>query len=224
MSKDKKEMQTIKLQGKDYAPVKERIKAFHDDHKNGSILTNWFTAFEGEKNSIISFKATVVPNVENEDRVFTGHALGKIQNEKAFEKLETIAVGRALANAGYLADGDVASSDEMERFFQQDNPNDVQLSHENPSNTSNLPEKVRHLADRYPFDKTLKAPKDDHRPYLNDGSEEFRKVEEDVRDGTLDPRYVRYFYTVTNREWNYLAEIPEQMKELDEYAKGNLKD
>lgn len=98
------------------------------------------------------------------------------------------------------------------------------VSHENPSNTANLPEKVRHLADRYPFDKTLKAPKDDHRPYLNDGSEEFRKVEDDVRDGTLDPRYLRYFYTCTNTIWEYFAEIPEQMKELDEYAKENLKD
>lgn len=209
-------MNTINLKGKDYAPVKERIKAFHEDNTNGSILTNWFTAFEGQNDSIISFKATVIPDVENENRVFNGHALGKVNGEKAFEKLETIAVGRALANAGYLADGDVASADEMERFFQQDNSNNVQLSHENPSNTEDLPEKVRHLADRYPFDKTLKAPKDDHRPYLNDGSKELNKVEKDVRDGTLDPRYVRYFYTVTNRLWNYLAEIPEEMAEIDQ--------
>jgi len=84
-----------------------------------------------------------------------------------------------------------------------------------PDNTDDLPEKVRHLSDRYPFDKTLKAPKDDHRPYLNDGSEELNKVEADVRDGTLDPRYIRYFYTVTNRLWEYLAEIPEEMREID---------
>jgi len=114
-----KSMKTINLKGKEYAPVKERIKSFHEDHNNGSISTTWFTAFEGENNSMISFKAIVTPDVSNEDRVFTGHALGKIKNEKAFEKLETIAVGRALANAGYLSDGDVASADEMQRYYEQ---------------------------------------------------------------------------------------------------------
>lgn len=89
---------------------------------------------------------------------------------------------------------------------------------EMPQNHEPLPEAVRHLQDRYPFDKTLKAPRDDHRPYLNDGSEELRKVEKDIMDGTLDPRYIRYFYTVTNRVWEYLAELPEQVLALDEKA------
>lgn len=86
----------------------------------------------------------------------------------------------------------------------------------NPSNTESLPEKVRHLADRYPFDRTLKTPREDHRPYLNDGSEELRKVEQDIADGTLDPLYVRYFYTVTNRVLEYLKEIPQKILEADQ--------
>lgn len=126
VNKMNKDIKTINLKGKEYAPVKERVKAFHEDCKNGSIQTNWFTAFEGEANTLISFKATVTPDVTNEDRIFTGHALGKVQNEKAFEKLETIAVGRALANAGYLADGDVASADEMERYIEQGGDVDIQ--------------------------------------------------------------------------------------------------
>lgn len=89
--------------------------------------------------------------------------------------------------------------------------------HELPSNTANLPEKVRHLEDRYPFDKTLKTPRDDHRPYLNDGSEELRKVENDVADGTLDPMYTRYFYTVTNSVLDYLKSIPGQIEMDNEH-------
>jgi hypothetical protein len=46
----------------------------------------------------------------------TGHSMGKIKDDKNFEKLETIAIGRALAILGYMASGDVASSEEMEEF------------------------------------------------------------------------------------------------------------
>jgi len=86
----------------------------------------------------------------------------------------------------------------------------------NPENHEPLPEKVRHLEERYPFDKTLKTPRDDHRPYLNDGSEELRKVEQDIADGTLDPMYLRYFYTVNNRTLEYLKEIPQRIEEGDD--------
>ena len=203
---EKEKMQTIKLQGKDYSPVKERVKAFHNEYSNGKIITEWGTAFEGENNAIIYFKANVTPDVKNSDRSFTGHSLGKIANEKAFEKLETIAVGRALANAGFLSDGDIASADEMERYLNQDaNP------HENPPKTANLPPAITHLQDRYPFDGTLKCPKDSHKPYLNDGSEELRNIEQDIVDGTLDPRYIRYFYTCTNSVWEYLQSIKAEL-------------
>ena len=50
----------------------------------------------------------------------TGHAFVKVTEktiEKQFEKLETIAVGRALALLGYSADGEIASSEEMEEFL-----------------------------------------------------------------------------------------------------------
>ena len=38
------------------------------------------------------------------------------QKDKDFEKLESIALGRALANLGYLASGEIASTEEMEEF------------------------------------------------------------------------------------------------------------
>ena len=38
------------------------------------------------------------------------------KGDKENEKLETVAVGRALAMLGYLASGEVASSEEMEQF------------------------------------------------------------------------------------------------------------
>ena len=55
-------------------------------------------------------------SIECPKGTFSGHALGKVGGEKAFEKLETIAVGRALAFAGYLASGEIASFEEMQEF------------------------------------------------------------------------------------------------------------
>ena len=195
-------MNTIPLQGKQYAPVKERVKAFHEDNANGAIVTNWFTAFDEEK--ILCFKATVIPNVENEDRFFTGHAMGGLKQVKSFEKLESIAVGRALANAGYLSDGEIASADEMESFLQ----------------SAGLPPQVAHLIDVLPYDKTLKAPKDSYKPYLNDGSEEFRKVEQFVTDGGINPAFLKFFYTLNKPTQEYFNGVYRSISIDKEYAEN----
>jgi hypothetical protein len=48
--------------------------------------------------------------------IATNTRAGKVAKEKDFEKLESIALGRALANLGYLASGEIASFEEMEAF------------------------------------------------------------------------------------------------------------
>lgn len=105
-------LKTISLQGKEYAQVKDRIKAFREDTTNGSITTE-----VDYKDGIAIMKATVISDLSNESsKRATGQAFGKVDGQKAFEKLETIAVGRALAFMGYMTDGAVASSEEMEQF------------------------------------------------------------------------------------------------------------
>jgi len=100
-------MKTINLNGKEYAPVSARVEQCHKDHEKSSITTET-TFSEGH----VIVKATVA----FDDRKFTGHSYGKVGTEKAFEKLETTAVGRALAFAGYLSGGEIASYDEIESF------------------------------------------------------------------------------------------------------------
>jgi len=122
------EIKTINLQGKKYAPVSERVAQFHKDHADGSIKTSYEF-----KEGYVIFKATISvglvysisdPNNINDSinpvakRAFTGHAFGKTDKEKSFEKIETVAVGRALALAGYLAGGEIASYDEMEEYVK----------------------------------------------------------------------------------------------------------
>jgi hypothetical protein len=103
------EIKTINLKGKAYAPVSERVAQFHREHAKGNINTMYEF-----KEGFCIFKATIA----FDDRTFNGHAFGKVGTEKAFEKLESVAVGRALAFAGYLAGGEIASYDEMENFVK----------------------------------------------------------------------------------------------------------
>lgn len=104
---------TIKLQGKDYAQVKDRLQEFRTANPNGLIETIPTIQPDGQ----ILFKARVLKDKSTEGSAeATGHALGENKGTKAFEKLETIAVGRALALLGYASDGEIASSDEMEEF------------------------------------------------------------------------------------------------------------
>ena len=111
----KKKIDTIKLQGKDYAQVKDRVKEFRQDCPNGLIKTKPTIQEDGT----ILFKATIIKDKSDDASAeSTGHAMGNREGAKAFEKLETIAVGRALALLGYSADGEIASADEMEEFIE----------------------------------------------------------------------------------------------------------
>lgn len=106
-------IKTMKVSGNDYAKVAERIKAFRNANPRGKIET---IPTITEDNKIL-FKATIIKDKAEEfSAEATGHALGENKGAKALEKLETIAVGRALALLGYAGDGEIASGEEMEEF------------------------------------------------------------------------------------------------------------
>lgn len=98
----------------EYAKVNDRLLEFRQDCPKGSIITS----FQLVTDRII-FKAHIVKDRGDATSAeATGHATGKDDgSEKVFEKLETIATGRALALLGYGAKGEIASSEEMEEFL-----------------------------------------------------------------------------------------------------------
>lgn len=111
-----KKLNTIKLKDKDYATVPTRIKEFREQCPNGVIETSSKSTNDNEK----EFIATIFKDGNNRNvGSATGHSFGALKEVKAFEKLETIAIGRALANLGFMASGEVASSEEMENFLSQ---------------------------------------------------------------------------------------------------------
>jgi len=96
-----------------YAKVSSRLKKFRADNPRALIETTPIP----QANGMIMFKARIVKDkAETDSAEATGHALQTKSGLKDFEKLETIAVGRALALLGYGADGEIASSEEMEEF------------------------------------------------------------------------------------------------------------
>lgn len=126
-------LDTLNLQGKEYAQVSTRIVKFREDCPNGLIDTTPTVLDDGR----LMFTARVLKDkARPESAEATGHAMGDNKGAKAFEKLETIAIGRALAMLGYMASGEVASSDEMEDFYAyREEQVDMAISRINTSET-----------------------------------------------------------------------------------------
>lgn len=109
--KNSGELKTLVI---DYSKVKDRLKEFWEANPAGKISTTPTVTADGR----MMFKAEITTNKAEpaNSKEADGHALGATSGEKDFEKLETIAVGRALALLGYSSDGEIASSEEMEAF------------------------------------------------------------------------------------------------------------
>lgn len=109
-------VKTIDLKGREYATVPERLKEFRKLHNRALIETSYTKEEDG---SVIFTTRILTDKSDTNSAEATGTAMynaKEMQTPKAFEKLETISVGRALALLGYLNNGQVATSEEMEEF------------------------------------------------------------------------------------------------------------
>lgn len=106
-------VQTINLKGNEYATVPQRLLEFRNKHPRSGVETKP----EFQPDGTVVFAATITKDKSDPNSASaTGHSYGKNATEKAFEKLETVAVGRALALLGYLNNGQIATTEEMEEF------------------------------------------------------------------------------------------------------------
>lgn len=111
-------IETVKIKGKNYAMVFERIKALRQEMPNASIETKIISIDDGS----VIMKATVL---DEDGRVLgTGHAEEKegstnINRTSYIENCETSAVGRALGMCGIGIDASFASADEVANATEQ---------------------------------------------------------------------------------------------------------
>lgn len=106
-------IKTANIQGKEYAEVNQRIKAFRSLCPGGAILTEMLSC----ENGVCIFKASVY---DEDMRILgTGTAYEKegstfINKTSYIENCETSAVGRALGMCGFGIDTSIASSEEVQ--------------------------------------------------------------------------------------------------------------
>lgn len=103
---------SVDVKGKQYAQVKERVKAFRMLHPNGTIITEMVT-FKG---GIVVFKASIFDAEGHQ--LSTGYAQEKlgdsfINKTSYVENCETSAVGRALSFCGFGISESIASYEEV---------------------------------------------------------------------------------------------------------------
>jgi hypothetical protein len=110
----------VKIQGKQYVLVQDRVLYFNEHYPKGSIVTELLSEPNGAR---VVVKATIVPDCsavseDGFDRLFTAHSQavvgeGMVNKTAALENAETSAVGRALAFMGIGVIESIASADEM---------------------------------------------------------------------------------------------------------------
>lgn len=110
----------IKIKGKSYVQVSDRVVYFNEEYPTGYIQTQYT-----EEDNRVTFKAKVVPAMEFPDRFFTGYSQaiwgdGMVNKTSALENAETSAVGRALAFMGIGVIEGIASVDEVNKAVNTD--------------------------------------------------------------------------------------------------------
>lgn len=117
MTKQELRKKAIQIKGRQYILVKDRIQAFNEDFGNGCITTRLVSTADASR---VVIKATVLPDVANPKRRFTGYSQARwddkvslVNQQAAIENAETSAVGRALAMMGIGVIDSVASADEI---------------------------------------------------------------------------------------------------------------
>jgi hypothetical protein len=111
----------IDIKGKKYVLVSDRVIAFNEEYKNGSIITELKSAPDA---SMVIVKAKVTPDCANPDRYFTAYSQatwgeGMVNKTAALENCETSAVGRALGMMGIGVIDSIASADEVVKATTQ---------------------------------------------------------------------------------------------------------
>ena len=121
IKKANESIQTTDINGKDYAEVNQRIKAFRMVYPMGAIETEILSL----ENGVCVMKAVVFD--EEGKSLGTGHAYEKesssfINKTSYIENCETSAVGRALGMCGFGIDTSVASYEEVANAIENQKP------------------------------------------------------------------------------------------------------
>lgn len=166
----------------DYAKVTDRLEAFRINHPNSKILTS----YKNENNKVV-FKAflwrdktevtqLLINGMSKELVYLTADAEATAQktitNDKDFEKLETMAIGRALSNLGYSSTGKIADykTNELDKYKDELYQDSVDSAIDGLQNCKTLDELKANYQALNPvlrIDKTIKVITEEIKKKLN---------------------------------------------------------
>lgn len=166
----------------DYAKVTDRLEAFRINHPNSKILTS----YKNENNKTV-FKAflwrdkteviqSLTNGISKELIYLTADAEATAQktitSDKDFEKLETMAIGRALSNLGYSSTGKIADHkmNELDKYkdeLYQDSINSTIDRLQNCKTLDELKANYQALNPVLRIDKTIKVITEEIKKKLN---------------------------------------------------------
>lgn len=109
-------MKTVKIHGKDYVEVNERIKHFRCKYPDGQIITTLLSG--GSEKCIIKAEIIINDKVVSSGHAYEIEGSGHINKTSYIENCETSAIGRALGIFGIGIDASVASADEVENAIE----------------------------------------------------------------------------------------------------------
>ena len=115
-------MQTVKIKGKDYVPVHERIKWLNENYEYN--IESDFQYYPERKMWVVKAKLTI--HGVDRDYIYTGLAqeiesdnYREVNHTSALENAETSAVGRACAMANIGIETGIASADEVTKAINR---------------------------------------------------------------------------------------------------------
>ena len=120
-------MKTIKIHGKQYVEVNERIKYFRENYKNWSLTSEFIELTEN--------RCVIKAMVLNEENRVMGDGIAEetkgstyINKTSFVENCQTSAWGRALGSLGIGIDTSIASADEVKTAIAQKEKNPVKIT------------------------------------------------------------------------------------------------
>lgn len=124
MSDKSLKSKAIKIKGKEYVQVKDRVDYFNNTYEEGSIRTRLLSD-PASTHYVVQAKA--IPDPSHPERHFTGLSQAKLGGQgadatAALENAETSAIGRALAMMGIGVIDGIASVDELNKAGVKDTP------------------------------------------------------------------------------------------------------
>jgi len=138
----------VKVQGgKLYTRVVDRLTAFKGRFPVGVDGVLIHTEIHTLTDNYVVFKATIS---EGDTVLATGHGFNAIAKEKAFEKAETVAVGRALAffDPKFGGESELASQEEMDKYRELTKDDGSQFPQTQVKHNTDLTEALQNQVDK----------------------------------------------------------------------------